>query len=207
MGIGHAVRGPLCISVGYVQPQEPVTGPVPQPPAARTPDPVSAPPVVVPPVVAPSRNERTRRTRLVLAIALGVIAILCLGGVGVFVALYDGATQIKRTSPDAVVADFLRSYLINRDDKQVTLFICDSGPDLGEISAFRQDVVSKEHQFSVGIRITWTAFTVDTGGGKGTVTTTIVRTVTDPPGRDSSAWRFQVIDENGWRVCGATRLP
>jgi hypothetical protein len=36
---------------------------------------------------------QSRRARLALALGAGMMALLCLGGVGVFIALYDEATE------------------------------------------------------------------------------------------------------------------
>ncbi|MDT5031284.1 MAG: hypothetical protein QOC94_1455, partial [Actinoplanes sp.] len=62
-------------------------------------------------------KPRNRRLRLWLAMGLGIVVLLCLGGVGVAISLYDGATKIQRSEPDAVADSFLRAYLVNRDDK------------------------------------------------------------------------------------------
>ena len=60
-----------------------------------------------PAAIPPGRKPRARRARLILAIVGGTMALLCLGGVGIFIAVYDKATEIKRTAPDAVVDNFL----------------------------------------------------------------------------------------------------
>jgi hypothetical protein len=136
----------------------------------------------------------------------GIVALLCLGGVGVFISLYDEATEIKRSNPDAVVDNFLGAYLVNRDDSEAELYRCESGGDLGVLTAYREEIVRLEKQFTVGIRVTWSSLTVNTNGAEGTVTAELVRTSTDR-GRDSSSWRFGVVDQDGWRVCSATKVP
>jgi hypothetical protein len=136
----------------------------------------------------------------------GILALLCLGGVGVVVSLYDSATSIKRTSPDAVVDNFLGAYLVNRDDKQASLYECKSGGDFADIEAYRNEMSTREKDFSVGIRVSWSSLTVSTQGAAGTVTTNLVKTTTDQSGRVSNSWQFRVVDQGGWRVCGATQL-
>jgi hypothetical protein len=156
-----------------------------------------------PPVAGKQPN---RRLRLWLALGAGILALLCLGGVGVVVSLYDSATAIKRTSPDAVVDNFLGAYLVNRDDKQASLYECKSGGDFADIEAYRNDMLTREKDFSVGIRVSWSSLTVSTQGAAGTVTTNLVKTATDQSGRVSNSWQFRVVDQGGWRVCGATQL-
>jgi hypothetical protein len=162
------------------------------------------PPVGVPPVAGKPRN---RRVRLWVAMGLGIVVLLCLGGVGVFVSLYDNATAIKRSEPDVVVDDFLRAYLVNRDDNAASLYTCNSGADLSQIAAYRADIVRREKEFSVGIRVTWTSLDVATNGAGGSVTTTLIKTTTDQSGRQAGQWRFGIVDQDGWRVCQAAPVP
>jgi hypothetical protein len=187
----------------------PVTGPgVIGPPPVTAPAPVTGPPGLTGPpgMTGPPGTPRSRRKRLWLAMALGIMALLCLGGVGVVVSLYDGATEIKRSAPDAVVDNFLRAYLVNRDDTQAALYQCKSNGNFAELKALRADIVSREKQYTLGIRVSWTTLTISTRDGQTTVSTEIRRAITDGSERTSDAWRFSMVDQDGWRVCGATKL-
>lgn len=144
--------------------------------------------------------------RLWLAMGLGIVALLCLGGVGVFVSLYDSATAINRSAPDAVVDNFLGAYLVNRDDQEASLYTCKTGADLSQLKAFRDDIVTRETKFSVGIMVSWTSFTVATNGDHGTVTTDLTKATADGTERITKPWQFTVVDQDGWRVCGAKQL-
>jgi hypothetical protein len=135
---------------------------------------------------------------------LGIVVLLCLGGVGVFVSLYDSATAIKRSAPDAVVDNFLGAYLVNRDDQEASLYTCKSGADLSQLKAFRDDIVTREKEFSVGIRVSWSSLTVTTNGTKSAVTATLTKTITNQTGRLANTWQFDLVDQDGWRVCKAT---
>ncbi|MEV6630009.1 hypothetical protein AB0M54_04560 [Actinoplanes sp. NPDC051470] len=143
--------------------------------------------------------------RLFLAMAAGIVALLCLGGVGVFVSLYDDATKIKRTEPDAVVDSFLGAYLVNRDDAQADLYVCKSGADLSSLAAYRTTMTNIERDKSVGIRVTWSSLTVVTTGARRNVTTELTQTATDGA-RLGETWSFDLQDQDGWRVCGAAKV-
>jgi len=134
---------------------------------------------------------------------LGIVALLCLGGVGVFVSLYDSATEIKRSAPDAVVDNFLGAYLVNRDDKEAALYRCKAGGDFDQLAAYRADIVTREKSFSVGITVSWTSLTVVTTGDRGTVKTNLTKGTVDGSERISKPWQFTVVNQDGWRVCGA----
>lgn len=135
--------------------------------------------------------------------AAGITSLLCLGGIGVFISFYDEATKIERTAPDAVVDNFLRAYLVNRDDQQASLFTCKSNLDLSLLKSFRDDIQSREQRFSIGIRVDWTSLTVSTESGRTTVSTDIRRTISDGSERTTDGWRFSLMDQDGWRVCSA----
>lgn len=188
--VGRPCRGSRGTTVVCVQPQEPVTGSAPQPAAEA----------------GEKASPRRRRLRLWLAVAAGVLSILCAGGIGVAVLLYDEETKIDRAEPDAVVDNFLRAYLVNRDDERASLYQCKSDGKFQEIANYRADVLTREERFSVGIRVTWSTFKVLTNDATGTVTTDLTKTTSDQSGRVSNSWQFEVVDQDGWRVCGATAL-
>ncbi|BFU41935.1 hypothetical protein [Krasilnikovia sp. MM14-A1004] len=184
------------------------------PPPAQPPGPMAGSTAAPGPVVgagpvgaggAPPR-PRNRRLRLWLAMGAGIMTLLCLGGVGVFVSLYDSATEIKRSAPDAVVDNFLRAYLVKRDDKEAALYMCKTGGDFSKLEAFRADLQDREKKFSIGIRVSWRSLTVANEGGQTTVSTEIVRTITDGSERTSDRWRFVMVDQDGWRVCGGGQV-
>ena len=137
---------------------------------------------------------------------LGLMLLLCLGGVGVFVSLYNNATAIKRSAPDAVVDSFLRAYLVDRSDQETSLYTCKSGPNLAELSAYRADIQSRERRFSMGIHVTWEGLKVATRGANGTVDVDLTRSIGDSE-QITDRWRISIVDQDGWRVCGANKLP
>ncbi|MFF5082255.1 hypothetical protein ACFY36_34855 [Actinoplanes sp. NPDC000266] len=184
-----------------MQPQEPATGPMPPPEPPKQPD-----GGVNPEAQEKPQKPRNPRRRLWLAVGAGILTLLCLGGVGVFVLLYDEETKIDRAEPDAVVDNFLRAYLVNRDDDRARLYQCKSGGNFQEIADYRADILTREKQFSVGINVGWSTFTVQMSGSTGEVNTDLVKTASDSSGRVSEPWSFRVVDEGGWRVCGATEL-
>jgi hypothetical protein len=145
---------------------------------------------------------QTRRARLILALTGGLLALLCVGGVGAFFVLYDEATEIKRTNPDAVVNDFLGAYLRSRDDDAARLYQCDAG-DFSQLASYRGDTEQREQEFSTTISFAWSIAAMNVNGTEGTVNAEVTRTIAGRAGRDSSSWQLAVVDQNGWRVCSA----
>jgi hypothetical protein len=147
---------------------------------------------------------QSRRARLALALTSGFLALLCLGGVGAFFVLYDEATEIKRSNPDAVVNDFLGAYMRDRDNKAAELYQCASG-DFEKLAAYRADTERREKDFSTSISISWSIVAMNVTGTNGTVSADVTRTIAGRAGRDGSSWQLTVVDQDGWRVCGATQ--
>jgi hypothetical protein len=140
----------------------------------------------------------------------GIMVLLCLGGVGVFVSLYDEATEIKRTAPDAVVDNFLRAYLVDRDDQEVALYACKSGSDFAALSSLRSEMVNREKNFDVKVSAGWSTLTVtDVSAGRKNVSTDLTisgSTDGNAVSRRTESWSFGTVDQDGWRVCSANKL-
>lgn len=164
-------------------------------------------PAAVPPAQGKPRN---RRLRLLLAMGAGILALLCLGGIGVAISLYDEATKIERTQPDVVVSSFLRSYLVNRSDEEAALYTCNSGGNLGSIASLRTELVNREQEFDVVVNVNWGTLTVSgSGDGRRSVSTDLTIAGTSEGqqiSKRTEAWAFSVVDEDGWRVCDATKM-
>lgn len=195
-------------------PQQPTTPDRPSPavpgdaPVHAGPSGQAPPAPAGPPPATTAVVPRNRRLRLVLALVGGIMALLCVGGVGIVVYLYDDATKIDRSAPDAAVDNYLRAYLVDRDDTQAALFRCNApGADLAQLEAYRADIQTREQQFSTSIRVTWSSLTVTTDGVQNKVSTDLRRAIADGSERVSDRWQFSVVDEGGWRVCGAVRMP
>lgn len=188
-------------------PREPETDAGFKPPAPRSSDGegVAVPTPVGRPSGGAGNRFRSRRARLAVALTGGLMILLCLGGAGAFIVLYDEATEIKRTSPDAVVNDFLGAYLRDRDDNAARFYQCDSGSDLAQLTSYRGDTTQREQQFSTRISFSWAIVSMNVGKTKGTVSADVTRTIAGRGGRDSSSWQLAVVEQDGWRVCGAQR--
>lgn len=135
----------------------------------------------------------------------GVLTLLCLGGVGVGINLYDEATAIDRENPDVAVSNYLRAYLVDRDDEKTELFTCAADQGLEPMRAFRQDIEMRERSFDITIAVVWGPMAITELGADREVTTEITRSIAGAE-RSVQTWRFNLVDESGgWRVCGAQR--
>jgi hypothetical protein len=145
-----------------------------------------------------------------VALVGGIVALLCLGGAGVVALLYNDATKIERSAPDAVVDSFLRAYLVDRDDKEASLYECKSGGSFAALASLRAEMVTREKDFDVKVSATWGALAVsDVDSAHKDVAASLTISGAsngDVVSRRIEQWTIGVIDESGWRACTATKV-
>jgi hypothetical protein len=191
-------------------PAQPGTGPV-----AAGAEPLPAPGTAAvagtaapPAQAAPPAPPRRSRKRIVLAVLGGLLALLIMG-TGVLVFLYDRATAPDRSAPDVVVDNYLRAYLVDRNDVKAQLFLCRDSTDLAAVQALRAEVERREAQFNVVVRVSWGPLQRSkTATGETVQTTLTIRSFAD--GQDRAGrredWAFDLIDDDDWRVCAARKV-
>ncbi|MCA2215865.1 hypothetical protein LDL48_23770 [Wangella sp. NEAU-J3] len=144
-----------------------------------------------------------------LALGAGILGLFCLGGVGVFVSLYDEATEIKRSAPDAVVDNFLGAYLTSRNDADASLYTCGAEANLSALTSLRTEMLNREQKFGTSVAATWADMEV-AGTANTRKSVAVELTIAGwSDGQQVSSrkelWSFDVVDRNGWRVCGAAK--
>ncbi|GAA0438770.1 hypothetical protein Aca07nite_49900 [Actinoplanes capillaceus] len=162
--------------------------------------------VAVTPPERPRARLQSRRARLWLAMGGGIMALLCLGGVGAVFLLFNENTEIKRSAPDAVVDNFLGAYFVSRNDKEVALYRCEGQGNFAALDAYRAQILAVEQEKGGSISVSWSTFTVSAGDKQGIVTTDLIEAGSVGNGSLSFPWSFEVVNQDGWRVCGASKL-
>lgn len=185
--------------------QPPAGSQVSRVPAQRTPS-EQLPPAPAAPAPQPPR----RRMRTVLIVVAGVLALLGVGAAITVYVLYDRATTPDRSAPDVVVDNYLRAFLVDRNDTRAGLFTCETGAQLDPVKSLRAEAEERESKFGVNVRVSWGPL-VRTPAGKGesVATTLTIAGSADGVPRSSRRedWVFDVIeDSDGWRVCGGMKI-
>ncbi|MFY1634681.1 hypothetical protein ACN27F_15615 [Solwaraspora sp. WMMB335] len=169
----------------------------------RVPRQRGAPGSATPPVVPPGR-----RLRLALVLITGTLALLCLGGAGVVFVLYANVTAPDRGTPGTAVRNYLIASLDDRDDVRAAAYTC-AEPDLSAIQEVRERIVAYEERNNTVVVVRIHAVEVQSESPAAAVVTATVRqTATTGSGMFEIAdqWRFQTVDQGGWRVCSAEQL-
>ncbi|MCP2326268.1 hypothetical protein HDA40_004775 [Hamadaea flava] len=142
--------------------------------------------------------------------------ILVAGGVLVVGALilgvltlraYHEATKIDRSVPKIVVRNYIDAFLVRRDDQRVALFTCSDGSALESIISLREQLVREETAGDVTTRVVLTRSTELDGGRRVDVELQLNQGSGLQTDRRTQHWLFRMVDEDGWRVCGAEQLP
>lgn len=172
-------------------------------PSMRSPyDPGGLPPA--PGVAAPPG----RRLQLSLAIVAGMVALLCMGGIGMAYALYDKVTAPDRSAPDVAVDNYLRAALVERDAVVANQFVCRE-PSLHLIDDLKSEIQRREDQFDVTVWVSWGPLMRQSVAEDRELVDVelVIMGVADgvTQSRRSEQWTFDVVNERGWRVCGVSR--
>jgi hypothetical protein len=129
--------------------------------------------------------------------------------VGVAISLYDNATRIDRSAPDAVVDRFIRAYLVDRDDQQAAFLACADDPDFASLDALRSEFLQRERDFGVQVVVNWGSLTVTGTGEERRSVSTELNIAGTMNGQVQSSrfetWTFGVVQDDGWRVCSASK--
>lgn len=183
--------------------QPPAGSQVSRVPAQRTPS-EQLPPAPAPPAPQPPR----RRMRTVLTVVAGVLALLCVGGVATAVVWYNRASTPDRSAPDVVVDNYLRAFLVDRNDVRADLFTCESQADLQAVRDLRAEIEQRESKFGVAVRVSWGQLTrTPSSEGESVGTTLTISGSAEGVVRSSRRedWTFSVVEgDDGWRICGGT---
>jgi hypothetical protein len=164
------------------------------------------------PTGPPIRPVRRSRWRVVFAVVLAAIPLLCVGAIPLAFHSYDTATRPDRSAPDVVVHNYLQAFLVDRNDAAAGQFVCTVPANLADFRAFRADLQSREKRFGVTISVGWGPLdVVPEGNDAASVTTDLFieqgrgSTGVTSQGEQQETWDFRVARSPDWRVCGATR--
>ncbi|MGW4498652.1 hypothetical protein ACWENR_08540 [Micromonospora sp. NPDC004336] len=163
---------------------------------------------LAPPSTAPAPERPKRRTRTVLTVVASVLAALVLGGVTAGYILYNRATAPDRSAPDVVVDNYLRAFLVDRNDTRAGLYTCEGAGEIGELRALREDLVAREKRFATTFTISWGSLQVQKQGDNAEIQVDLIISayVDGISQSDRQPWRFTTRRDGEWRVCAGSRL-
>ncbi|HEY2793051.1 MAG TPA: hypothetical protein VGJ28_11865 [Micromonosporaceae bacterium] len=186
-------------------------------PEQRTPEPVAASPLEplvplvpsTPPAAVVRKAQSGSRSPLWLAIAVGVVSLLCVAGLGVGYEYYNKSTAPNRSSPDVVVDNYLQAVLVNQSDSEAAQYVCQRPANASALKAFRNQFVSRETSLGGTATFTWQVGAVRRSGRQASVDATVFVVTSGGsslPGKSVHEWAFETVDQSGWRVCAAIQL-
>jgi hypothetical protein len=160
----------------------------------------------VPPPKVLARARSASRWRMRLGIIGGIVALLCVGGVGIAYHEYDKATKPNRSAPDVVVDNYLQAILVDRDAHEAAQYTCLDQSRLASLISFRDSFIASESALGGQTTFSWTHLVVQRFGGSATVDAQLIVDTSGGsslPGESFHEWRFTTADSSGWHVCAA----
>ncbi|MEU8047092.1 hypothetical protein AB0B71_23480 [Micromonospora echinofusca] len=164
---------------------------------------------LAPPSPAPAPERPRRRLRTVLTVVTSVVVALCLGGVAAGFVLYNRAAAPDRSAPDVVVDNYLRAFLVDRNDTRANLFTCEDADKASQLRALRDDLVAREKRFATAFTISWGSLQVQQQGSGAEVQVELIISarVDGISQSDRQTWQFTTRLDDDWRVCAGARVP
>jgi hypothetical protein len=156
----------------------------------------------VPTAVAPPR----RRFRQVLVVVLAVVGLLCLGGGATAFLYYDQATRPDLATPSVVTREYIRAYLIDRNDGKASEFVCKSTSGLNDVRALRDDLDkrAKENNLTIYVSIESSIEKSRSGDQANVIAEITLMSASEGTRlRRLETWSFDLKNDDGWRVCTA----
>jgi hypothetical protein len=156
----------------------------------------------------PAKRTRGQVIRLVLAVVVGVVAVLCIGGAVTGFFVYRKISEPDRSTPGVSLRQYLDAELNQRDDSRAGLFTCRDASGLGPVQALRADLESKERQFHVTITASPEGFDPKISDSTASVAVKVRLSVSQNGSfqEEIQTWRFAMRNQSGWRVCAGQQL-
>ncbi|MGC5334422.1 hypothetical protein [Micromonospora sp. DT62] len=164
---------------------------------------------LAPPSPAPVPERPRRRLRTMVTVVASVVAALCLGGVAAGFVLYNRAAAPDRSAPDVVVDNYLRAFLVDRNDTRANLYTCGNASEAGQLRALRDDLVAREKRFATTFTFSWGSLQWQQHGSGAEVQVELIISarVDGITQSDRQAWQFTTRLDDDWRVCAGSRVP
>ena len=150
--------------------------------------------------------RRGRRRRWLLGLGVIALVMTVVAGIAGYI-LYDRATRTDRSTPVAVVYQYVRAVFTDRDLDRAAQFECDGASPSDPLVEQLRQVEERERKFNVIFIIEATNFETEELGASARVRTDIefVAPTNGNLSQLRQPWLFELKDEDGWRVCRASK--
>jgi hypothetical protein len=147
-----------------------------------------------------------RRRVPVLVPILVVLAVLCAGAVVVGFLWYQRSTEVERKNPLEVLQQYLDARFNEPAPDRVKLFVC-RDPDLTDLESVLDELGSRARSSDISIELNLTNSSVETNGNSSVVNSQLKISYIKGAsvGREYQMWKFDLAQQDGWRLCRAHR--
>jgi len=145
--------------------------------------------------------RKGRRGLVITSIVLGVVLLLCAGGIGaILLSNRGGETGEGAAKPDAAVDRFLSAVYTDQDATAASAIVCGSARDSGEIGKKIRSIHTDALNYT-NPRFRWDPPKIEEENAeRAVVSVKVVMTTADDKTAEQDL-RFTVIQDSGWWVC------
>ncbi|WP_203912108.1 hypothetical protein [Rhizocola hellebori] len=112
---------------------------------------------------------------------------------------------MDRSDPQVVTDQFLRAVFVRKDHPGAALYTCSDQSQDDDVWALRSELDRRESEFKVTVIVSWGAYDREGNDLRTSLTITANRDGVEQSSSEQ-VWRFHLVEEDGWRVCGADRV-
>lgn len=118
-------------------------------------------------------------------------------GAGTAFFLYNRATEVNRSTPTVAVHQFLGAVFVDQSDDRVRLFTC---PEWAP-----NRTTEMRRRFDPEVKVSWGLVTEQSrvDDRAEVIAELALKYPGEPVPSGKQRWQFEVVEDNGWRVCGA----
>lgn len=135
------------------------------------------------------------------------LALAGIVGVGLAFRAYDEATKIDRRFGEVVVREYVAALLDRRDSLRAELFECSDSGVNQPIHTMLADLMAQERAHDLSTEVSVIQVSAEDGGTLVYAEIQIRQAANGLATKEVQRWQFRMVEEDGWRVCGAERVP
>lgn len=151
--------------------------------------------------------RRSRRRRTLAWLGAGLLVTGLVGSIAGYI-WYDRATRIDRSTPSVVVERYVYTIFDDRDLAGAEALECRDG-SRQNIRSLLTDIEDLERTYNILVTVSTANYSTTILGDQADVEVALRIDVPEEdrkPSRSTQHWRFHLRDDDGWRVCDASRL-
>jgi hypothetical protein len=142
-----------------------------------------------------------------LAVAAGIVSLLCLGAAAIGYHYYDNATRPDRTSPQNALNNYFIALLTDNNPQEAAKYVCAPPNEPTAFASYVEAARSFAANAGDSISFTWVSDPVNVSGDHVDARVVITQSTSKDGrqvGESRHVWIFNLVSNGEWAVCGSS---